>query len=182
MPRKHLASYGRRRFRVNLFVARGLVCCEWRVRGQRRTKSWPDSPKTREVAKLWAEDYADERRRLEQDRAAAAAVRANLATTRLADRASVRDRDVSAYLDHGVEGDRPFDLVFLDPPYALDPQAIDAFVVGLSAPGILSPGWTVVLTRGHKGPLPAVPLDWAVARQLRYGDSLLTLYREVGWS
>ncbi len=71
MPRKQLASYGRRRFRVNVFVARGLVCCEWRVRGRRRTKSWPDSTKTREVAKRWAEDYADERRRLEQERAAA---------------------------------------------------------------------------------------------------------------
>jgi integrase len=71
MPRRRLAFYGRRRFRVNVFVARGLVCCEWRVRGQRRTKSWPDSPKTREVAKRWAEDYADERRRVQQDRAAA---------------------------------------------------------------------------------------------------------------
>ena len=119
---------------------------------------------------------------VEQDRAAAAAVRGNLAATHLADRASVRDQEVSAYLQHGVEGDRPFDLVFLDPPYALDPQAINAFLGGLSAPGTLSPGWRVVLTRGHKGPLPAVPLDWAVARQLRYGDSLLTLYREVGWS
>jgi hypothetical protein len=43
-------------------------------------------------------------------------------------------------------------------------------------------GWTVIVTRGQKGSLPAVPLHWAVARQLRYGDSLLTLYREVGWA
>ncbi len=73
MPRKRLASYGRRRFRVNVFVARGLVCCEWRVRGRRKRKSWPDSAKTREVAKRWAEDYADERRRLELDKVTVAA-------------------------------------------------------------------------------------------------------------
>jgi 16S rRNA (guanine966-N2)-methyltransferase len=119
---------------------------------------------------------------VEQDRAAADAIRGNLATTRLADRADVRNQGVSTYLHHGTEGDPSFDLVFLDPPYALDALPIEACLARLRATGSLSPGWTVVLTRGHKGPHPAVPLDWAVARQLRYGDSLLTLYREVGWS
>jgi 16S rRNA (guanine966-N2)-methyltransferase len=119
---------------------------------------------------------------VEQDRGAAATVSANLAKTRLGDRAEVRTQAVSRYLHHGVEADDPFDLVFLDPPYALGSPPIEALLGRLTVPNALSAGWTVVLTRGHKSPLPAVPLDWAVARQLRYGDSLLTLYREVGWS
>ena len=75
-----------------------------------------------------------------------------------------------------------FDLVFLDPPYAVEGPDLQPTLGRLADDGALSSGWTVVLTRGHKGSLPAVPLDWAVARRLRYGDSLLTLYREVGWS
>jgi 16S rRNA (guanine966-N2)-methyltransferase len=119
---------------------------------------------------------------VDQDRAAAVAIRGNLAKTRLGDRAEVRNQDVSTYLLRGAKDDHPFDLVFLDPPYALGSHPIEALLARLGAEKSLSTGWTVVLTRGHKSPLPAVPLEWAVARQLRYGDSLLTLYREVGWS
>ena len=52
-----------------------------------------------------------------------------------------------------------------------------------STPGWLAPeSWTLVLTRGHKSSTPVVPVHWAVRRQLRYGDSLLTLYREERWA
>jgi 16S rRNA (guanine966-N2)-methyltransferase len=113
---------------------------------------------------------------------AAAAIRGNLERTRLSEAAIVRAEDVRRYATRHLESDGPFDVAFLDPPYALEPRPIAECAERLSAPGVLAEGWTVVLTRGHKGPLPAVPLNWAVARRLRYGDSLLTLYREVGWS
>ena len=45
-----------------------------------------------------------------------------------------------------------------------------------------APRWTVVLTRGAKSSMPVIPVHWAVARQLRYGDSLVILYREVSWA
>ena len=60
-------------------------------------------------------------------------------------------------------------------PWTASSAALDA--------GWLAPeGWTVVLTRGHKSSAPVVPVHWAVRRQLRYGDSLLTLYREERWA
>jgi hypothetical protein len=37
-----------------------------------------------------------------------------------------------------------------------------------------------VLTRGHKSSTPVIPLHWAIARQLRYGDSLVILFRPRG--
>ena len=79
-------------------------------------------------------------------------------------------------------GPGPFDLVFLDPPYALEAPTLAGCLEAVAARHLPEAGWTVVVTRGQKGSLPAVPLHWAVARQLRYGDSLMTQYREVGWA
>src|SRR6476469_8214458 len=69
-------------------------------------------------------------------------------------------------------------LVFLDPPYELADPSLSGFLAALDAGWLAPEGWTVVLTRGHKSSLPTVPVHWATRRQLRYGDSLLTLYRE----
>jgi 16S rRNA (guanine966-N2)-methyltransferase len=89
--------------------------------------------------------------------------------------------EVSAYLGKpGVDG--PFDLVFLDPPYALEADVLRGHLDALDSSSRLAEGWTVVVTRGQKGPLPAAPLHWDARRRLRYGDSLLICYREVGWA
>jgi 16S rRNA G966 N2-methylase RsmD len=99
-------------------------------------------------------------------------------------------RDVRSYLQDrrpdGSEGSEP-DLVFVDPPYDADGSALERVLESLGRSWLAAPEWTVVLTRGHKGPLPAVPVDWAARRQLRYGDSLVILYQprssqEVGWA
>jgi hypothetical protein len=37
----------------------------------------------------------------------------------------------------------------------------------------------VVLSRGSKSSTPVIPLHFRAARELRYGDSLLTLLQEV---
>src|SRR6186713_3259603 len=59
---------------------------------------------------------------VERDRSAATAIQANLARTRLADRASVERVAVEAFLARpGVE---PFDLVLLDPPYEDTPALV----------------------------------------------------------
>jgi 16S rRNA (guanine966-N2)-methyltransferase len=117
---------------------------------------------------------------VERSAQAASAVRANLERTRLADRAVVRTSDVRSFLGR-TPGER-VDLVFMDPPYDLGSPYLDDCLAALDERWLAKDGWTVALTRGHKGSLPAVPVHWAVARQLRYGDSLLTIYREVGWA
>jgi 16S rRNA (guanine966-N2)-methyltransferase len=119
---------------------------------------------------------------VDRSRAAVAAIRANLETTKLADRGSVVTADVLAHLRRGPRDDPPADLVFLDPPYELGGPSLDACLTALDRGWLARPGWTVVVTRGHKGSLPGVPLHWAAGRQLRYGDSLLTLYREDRWA
>jgi 16S rRNA (guanine966-N2)-methyltransferase len=102
-------------------------------------------------------------------------IRDNLDRTGLSGRAEVRRGDVLRFLDH--PGKR-YDLILADPPYDAGPEAVDALVTGMIEHAA-APGATVALTRPAKGYTPVVPVNWHVARRLRYGDTLILLYREV---
>jgi 16S rRNA (guanine966-N2)-methyltransferase len=119
---------------------------------------------------------------VERARPAAAVIRQNLALARLADRAEIRVEDVGSFLRKRSNDDPRFDLVLLDPPYELTGPALDGSLAALDHGWLADEHWTVAVTRGHKSPLPAVPVHWAARRHLRYGDSLVILYREVGWA
>ena len=111
-----------------------------------------------------------------------AAIHDNLDRTRLADRASVVTRDVTAFISDVPPTTGPFDLVLLDPPYDIAASELEGVLRGIGPDMLSDQGWTVVLTRGIKSSTPVIPVHWAVARQLRYGDSLVILYREVSWA
>ncbi len=113
---------------------------------------------------------------------ASAAIHDNLDRTRLAERATVVTQDVSTFVAHAPETDGPFDLVLLDPPYDLVTSELEGVLAALGPKVLSDQGWTVVLTRGFKSSTPVIPVHWAVARQLRYGDSFVILYREVSWA
>jgi 16S rRNA (guanine966-N2)-methyltransferase len=119
---------------------------------------------------------------VDRSRDATAAIRSNLETTKLADRALVRTADVRAWLRRRRSNEPPVQLVFCDPPYDLGGTHLDDALRALDEGWLDPEGWTVVVTRGHKGSPPAVPVHWAVRRHLRYGDSLLMCYREVRWA
>jgi 16S rRNA (guanine966-N2)-methyltransferase len=133
---------------------------------------------------------------VERSGPALAALRDNLAKTHLADRGHVVAADVLAFLAGLPPGDRPgaaggpFGLVFLDPPYELGGPDLEDALQHL-ADGWLAGEWTVALTRGRRttvkgNPNPVIqlhlPVHWGVAKELRYGDSLVTLFREVAWA
>jgi 16S rRNA (guanine966-N2)-methyltransferase len=118
---------------------------------------------------------------VDRNHQAAAAIHDNLDRTRLTDRATVLAQDVSSFVTHGPPA-TPFDLLLLDPPYDVDPAELERVLGALGPEWLSDQGWTVVLTRGFKSSTPVIPIHWAVARQLRYGDSLVILYREVSWA
>ena len=118
---------------------------------------------------------------VDRSRLAATAVRANLAATHLDDRATVVTAEARSFLSQPHRSGGPFDLVLLDPPYDLQGPALERVLRDL-ATGWLADGWTVALTRGAKSSTPVIPVDWVVAKRLRYGDSLVILYREVPWA
>lgn len=113
---------------------------------------------------------------------ACAAIYGNLALTRLQDRASVVTADANVFLTGHDLSRGPFDLVLIDAPYDLEGPDLAVQLRELSSGRLAEDGWTVALTRGVKSSKPVIPVHWAVARQLRYGDSLVILYREVSWA
>jgi 16S rRNA (guanine966-N2)-methyltransferase len=113
---------------------------------------------------------------------AVAAVRQNLRLTGLEAVATVIRAPVERWLARTTAAQAGFDLVLCDPPYDLDGSALGAVLASLDAGWLAPEGWTVVVTRGHKSSPVEVPVHWAVRRQLRYGDSLLTQYREERWA
>ena len=115
---------------------------------------------------------------VDRDRRATAAIRDNLARTGLAP-AEVVTSDVHRFLDRAGRAGDGFEVVLLDPPYDLGGQDLERVLLGLAAGALVSEGWTVALTRGSRSSTHVIPVNWAVARRLRYGDSLVFLYREV---
>jgi 16S rRNA (guanine966-N2)-methyltransferase len=99
---------------------------------------------------------------VDNDQRALRAIRANLDTTKLGDRATVVAADAFAFLS---TVDRRFDLAVLDPPYAFDHwsdvlAALPADVAVLESDRPVDPGE-----------------GWAVVRSRRYGTTVVTICR-----
>jgi 16S rRNA (guanine966-N2)-methyltransferase len=107
---------------------------------------------------------------------ALAAVRANAERARVAERIAVEQSDALEFLTK-TRNQRLVDVCFIDPPYAT-PEAEVEGVLSALRPWLGRPGWTVALTRPKRSSTPVIPVDWAVARRLGYGDSLVICYRE----
>ncbi len=100
---------------------------------------------------------------VEKQSRAARAIREAARALDLADRMRVRVGESPRDAPPG-----PFTLVFVDPPYALDPAPL---LVGL-APRVAG---LLVLEHARRTPAPEVP-DLRRMRTRRYGDTCLTLY------
>jgi 16S rRNA (guanine966-N2)-methyltransferase len=114
---------------------------------------------------------------VDRDRTATAAIRDNLERTGLSP-AEVVTADADRFLG-GLEESPGFDLVMLDPPYDLEGPRLDRTIEEVARRALAPEVWTVALTRANRSSTHVIPVNWAVARRLRYGDSLVFLYREV---
>jgi 16S rRNA (guanine966-N2)-methyltransferase len=112
---------------------------------------------------------------VEREHAAVTAIRRNLATTRLRGRARVQASTVATFLAGKPPAERPFDLVFIDPPYAITSGELARVLHGLDRTGWLAEGATVVVERAS-GPGPApTPEGWETTWERAYGDTLVTV-------
>jgi 16S rRNA (guanine966-N2)-methyltransferase len=112
---------------------------------------------------------------VDRDHAAAMAIHRNLGTTRLRDRARVQESTVATFLAGKPPTERPFDIVFLDPPYGTTGAEVARVLAALGESGWLAEAATVVLERSSEtGPVP-VPEPWETTWERGYGDTLVTV-------
>lgn len=110
---------------------------------------------------------------VERGRDAVAAIRRNLAATRLGDLARVVSGDVGRFLANPPDRG-PYDLVFLDPPYA--ERAILAPLEGLVP--LLGADASVVVKHFWRTDVPAPP-GLTAWRDRRFGETALTFLARV---
>jgi 16S rRNA (guanine966-N2)-methyltransferase len=99
-------------------------------------------------------------------------IRENLGKTGLSERAQVVRVDLRR---RRVPGG-PFDLAFLDPPYAFPAAGLRQVLT--QTVERLDPGGTMALTRPARSSTDVIPVDWRVAKRLAYGDTLVLVCRE----
>lgn len=119
---------------------------------------------------------------VERSTKAIGTIRDNISRAHVSGGVEVVKAEVGGWLTRRAAAQGVFDIVFCDPPYDVSGPALDRVLAALDAGWLAPESWTLILTRGHKSSAPVVPVHWAVRRQLRYGDSLLTLYREERWA
>jgi 16S rRNA (guanine966-N2)-methyltransferase len=107
---------------------------------------------------------------VEQDRRTAALVRDNLRTLGM-NGVDVVSSSVSRALAHPPRA--PYDLVFLDPPYALATDDVVADLEALRDQDWLADGALVVVERSSRATALAWPKGFQGARERRYGETVL---------
>jgi 16S rRNA (guanine966-N2)-methyltransferase len=114
---------------------------------------------------------------VERSGPAAATIHRNLEITGLAADAAVETQDVPRFLTRNDKSDAPYDLAFCDPPYDMAGPAVQLVLQELTQDWMDQTDGTIVLTRGDRSSMPVIPVHWAVARELRYGDSFVLVIR-----
>lgn len=118
----------------------------------------------------------------ERDRAALAALSSNIEVLRLpVSRARVHRRDV--FKDAPVRVRPPFDVVFLDPPYAYEAADVLGLVARLGEAGALADEVLVVyehaLSSSDSVDAAAAETGLALASRKKYGDTAVDILRRA---
>lgn len=102
-------------------------------------------------------------------------IRRNLESTRLADRSEVYRNDARRALKLLQRAGKPFDLIFLDPPYAV--KDCDALLKELASKGLVEDG-AVAVVEHHPDVAYAEAFNgYQRTRYATYGEIALSVYR-----
>ncbi|MFZ1381727.1 MAG: 16S rRNA (guanine(966)-N(2))-methyltransferase RsmD [Scrofimicrobium sp.] len=96
------------------------------------------------------------------------AVRHNLASTGLLDQASVTRQKALAFLQQTAENE-PYELVFVDPPYAMPEDELAAHLELLAR--VVTDDATIIIERDGRSPEPAIPNGWEMLSHREWGDT-----------
>ncbi len=108
------------------------------------------------------------------DSAAAAcrAIRVNLHKTKLADRTAVHQLAVARFVASAAGA--PYDLILMDPPYAL--AGLEALLAEVAVSGLVGPGTTLLVEHASRRTLPPRLGPMEAGRTRTHGDSAFTIF------
>jgi 16S rRNA (guanine966-N2)-methyltransferase len=115
---------------------------------------------------------------VDRGKPALAAVKANLAALGLGDRATVVAGDAIAVAARHVPP-APWNLVFVDPPYASDLATRAVTTLGALPAAHLAPDATIVIEHDRRNAPPERAGSLLRTDTRRYGDTLVSFYRAV---
>jgi 16S rRNA (guanine966-N2)-methyltransferase len=108
---------------------------------------------------------------VEGDQAAVKTILANVRTLSLSG-AEVRSGQVEKVIAAGAPT-RPYDMLFMDPPYAVDDGDLREILITLRTEGWLAEGTLATVERGTRGGEFAWPEGFTPLRERRYGEATL---------
>jgi 16S rRNA (guanine(966)-N(2))-methyltransferase RsmD len=113
---------------------------------------------------------------VDQDHSCAVKMRANLARTAMSDKARILSSSVMLSLSVLAQEKRAFDLVLVDPPYAVAISAFHEVAVRLQQEELLHPECMVVLEHDAKDEAELDVINLQRIRSCKYGSTMLTFY------
>lgn len=111
---------------------------------------------------------------IDMDRAACAAIQKNMETSRLGDKCRLIARDYRQAMDVLAREGRPFDVVFIDPPYRMENTG--EMCAALYDKGLLSDGFLIVVEH-RRGMAPLLDERFEAFDLRKYGDTEITFVR-----
>ncbi len=102
---------------------------------------------------------------------AIASIKTNLDACKFSQQAKVVRSNVADFLDR--TSPQAWDLVFIDPPYALTTSDLDHVALGLGKKGMLSTGARLVFERARNDEAPPLPEGYEITLQRNYGQTSL---------
>jgi 16S rRNA (guanine966-N2)-methyltransferase len=115
---------------------------------------------------------------VEQNPLAGTTIQQMLTQLKVSPSSQVLIEDVSLAIQNSIlVGWRPFDMIFMDPPYRL--PNVQQILHQLEKADVMAPTGRIIYEHFHKT-TPPIPLGkWSLIRTARYGDTALTFYRPV---
>lgn len=108
---------------------------------------------------------------VEANRTAAGICQENVAMLKFANVSVVQEK-AENYVTRAQA--RPWDLVFLDPPYDLTDEILTAILANLEDK--LHQTGVVVVERASRSPKPTIPVTWRLITDKNYGDTTVYYY------
>jgi 16S rRNA (guanine966-N2)-methyltransferase len=114
---------------------------------------------------------------IEKDRRAQAAILENVAKCRYDDRVELIRADARQAVRRIIAKGEPFDLVFLDPPYARDTYY--KLALELAEAGLIAGNGTVVCEHDRSVTLPDSFGEFCKEKESVYGGTVISIYRHA---